>query len=100
MRPLLEALAWWREKVIKPIHGTRIMLPVVLGIPASTYMSFIYPIPVVISGYYVMQWAMQQSEKNIGKDGSKLRAEFPPDPVAEANRASLQDLLAKAKARS
>ena len=45
---------WWRENVIKPIHGTRIKLPDLLGVPAATYMQFVYPVPVVVGGYYVM----------------------------------------------
>ena len=32
---------WWREKVIKPIHATRIRLPPLMGIPASSYMGFV-----------------------------------------------------------
>ena len=65
---------WWRENVIKPIHNARIPLPTIFGVHASTYMQFIYPLPVWIGGYFVMNWAMKESEKNIGEGGEKLRA--------------------------
>mmetsp|Transcript_9892 Transcript_9892/g.25145 ORF Transcript_9892/g.25145 Transcript_9892/m.25145 type:complete len:96 (+) Transcript_9892:23-310(+) len=64
---------WWRENVIKPIHRTRIKLPPIFGIPAYSYMRFFYPIPIVVGGYYVMQWAIHRSHENIGVDGEKLR---------------------------
>ena len=64
---------WWRENVIKPIHGTRIKLPDVLGVPAATYMQFVYPVPVVVGGYYVMQWAIGRSHASIGPRGERLR---------------------------
>lgn len=56
-------MEWWREHVIKPIHSTRIKLPVILGVPGHIYMQFIYPIPVLVGGYAIMQWAIAQAEK-------------------------------------
>ena len=64
---------WWRENVIKPIHATRIPLPKLFGVHPATYMQFVYPLPVWIGGYFVMSWAIAQSEKNIGKNGEKLK---------------------------
>lgn len=64
---------WWRRTVIEPIHKTRIYLPPVRGIPAATYMQFVYPVPVVVGGWYVMQWAISRSHENIGQNGEKLR---------------------------
>ena len=92
---------WWRENVIKPIHGTRIKLPDVLGVPAATYMQFVYPVPVVVGGYYVMQWAIGRSHASIGPRGERLR-ERPgcrPDAGADEQRAQLQRILDEARRR-
>ena len=39
---------WWRENVVKPIHGTKILLPDIAGIPAHQYMQFVYPWPCLL----------------------------------------------------
>lgn len=44
-----------------------------MGIHAATYMQFIYPSIVMVGGYCVMSWAIEQSHKNIGLNGEKLR---------------------------
>ena len=92
---------WWRENVIKPIHGTRIKLPDVLGVPAATYMQFVYPVPVVVGGYYVMQWAIGRSHASIGPRGERLRERpgFRPDAGADEQRAQLQRILDDARRR-
>ena len=132
---------WWRENVIKPIHGTRIKLPDVLGVPAgtsveicsmawchaiidigpvilgplddanlihlllcaqaATYMQFVYPVPVVVGGYYVMQWAIGRSHASIGPRGERLRDRpgFRPDAGADEQRAQLQRILDEARRR-
>ena len=92
---------WWRENVIKPIHGTRIKLPDVLGVPAATYMQFVYPVPVVVGGYYVMQWAIGRSHASIGPRGERLRERpgFRPDAGADEQRAQLQRILDEARRR-
>ena len=92
---------WWRENVIKPIHGARIKLPDVLGVPAATYMQFVYPVPVVVGGYYVMQWAIGRSHASIGPRGERLRDRpgFRPDAGADEQRAQLQRILDEARRR-
>ena len=92
---------WWRENVIKPIHGTRIKLPDVLGVPAATYMQFVYPVPVVVGGYYVMQWAIGRSHASIGPRGERLRERpgFRPDAGADEQRAQLQRILDEVRRR-
>ena len=45
-----------------------------MGYPGHIYMQFVYPIPVLVGGYFVMSWAIEQSEKNIGVNGEKLRS--------------------------
>ena len=65
--------AWWRENVIKPIHAAKIPLPRILGVPASSYMQFVYPVPVFVIGYMSYTFAVEQSLKNIGENGEKLR---------------------------
>ena len=60
--------------MIKPIHAARIPLPRIFGIHASTYMQFVYPLPVWIGGYFVLSWGIAQSEQNIGKGGEKLKS--------------------------
>jgi hypothetical protein len=64
---------WWRANVIKPIHNAKVPLPPLFGMHASTYMQFLYPLPVFIFGYFSMTWAIEQSHKNIGIRGEKLR---------------------------
>ena len=64
---------WWRRTVIEPIHKTRIYLPPIRGIPAATYMQFVYPVSTVVVGWFVMQWAISRSHENIGLNGEKLR---------------------------
>jgi len=60
--------------VIKPIHKARMPLPRIFGIHASTYMQVLYPIPVLVGGYFSYLWAIDQSRKNIGENGEKLRS--------------------------
>ena len=59
--------------MIKPIHNARFHLPPVYGVPASTYMAYVYPLPVIIGGYFVMQWTVGISHANIGVNGEKLK---------------------------
>ncbi len=60
--------------MIKPIHNARFPLPRLFGVHASVYMQLIYPLPVLVGGYFVMNWAIEQSHKNIGVNGEKLRS--------------------------
>lgn len=59
--------------MIKPIHAARIPLPVIMGVHPTTYMGFVYPTVVFCGGMMVMNWAIEQSHKNIGERGEKLR---------------------------
>ena len=34
---------------------------------------FVYPVPVMIGGWFVMQWTISKSHENIGERGEKLR---------------------------
>ena len=103
--PRRSLFAWWRENVIKPIHGTRIALPDLLGVPATSYMQLVYPVPVVVGGYYVMQWAIGKSHDSIGAAGEKLRdrPNFRPAPArggfTDDQKAAIQKLLGDAKGR-
>ena len=92
---------WWRENVIKPIHGTKILLPDIAGIPAHQYMQFVYPWPVIVGGYYIMQWAIGRSHDSIGEAGEKLRDRdgFKQHDTVESQRAALQKILDDAKRR-
>mmetsp|Transcript_4447 Transcript_4447/g.5806 ORF Transcript_4447/g.5806 Transcript_4447/m.5806 type:complete len:98 (-) Transcript_4447:227-520(-) len=65
--------SWWRENVVKPIHNTRIPLPRIFGVHASVYMQFVYPTLVVITGIVLLKVTTEQSHKNIGINGEKLR---------------------------
>mmetsp|Transcript_5885 Transcript_5885/g.17178 ORF Transcript_5885/g.17178 Transcript_5885/m.17178 type:complete len:99 (+) Transcript_5885:141-437(+) len=93
---------WWRDNVIKPIHGARFPLPRILGVHASTYMQFVYPVVVFSGGMWVMSWAISQSEVNIGKNGEKLRSrgdlQGSTSATAGQNQA-LQRILDHARAR-
>ena len=92
---------WWRENVVKPIHGTKILLPDIAGIPAHQYMQFVYPWPVIVGGYYIMQWAIGRSHDSIGEAGEKLRDRdgFKQHDTVESQRAALQKILDDAKRR-
>jgi len=88
--------AWWRERVIRRIHGARVVLPAIWGVPAHVYMGFVYPIPVLVGGYYVMQWAIGKSHENIGERGEKLRGRSDLqnwDSATRSQNAALQSLL-------
>ena len=105
-RPLSSAsrpsfFQWWRDNVIKPIHSTRILLPDILGVPAHQYMQVVYPIPVIVGGYYIMQWAIGRSHESIGESGEKLRERdgFAVHSDVASQRAALQKILDDAKRR-
>ena len=66
-------IQWWRDNVIKPIHNAKFPLPRLFGVHAAVYMQFVYPLPVLVGGYLAMTWAIDQSHKNIGERGEKLR---------------------------
>ncbi len=66
-------MGWWRENVVEPIHKARFPLPKILGVHGSTYMQFVYFSAVMGGGMLIMNWAIHQSEKNIGVNGEKLR---------------------------
>jgi hypothetical protein len=62
------------------------------------YMQFVYPIPVWIGGYFVMTWALEQSEKNIGINGEKLRSRRDLDHSnTEKQNGLLKAVLKKAQ---
>ena len=84
---------WWRDNVIKPIHNARFPLPRLFGVHASVYMQFVYPFPVLVGGYVVMNWAIEQSVKNIGEKGEKLRGRRD---LHRGNTTSQNDDLARA----
>lgn len=65
--------SWWRRNVVKPIHNARIPLPKLFGMHATFYMQFVYPSLVVLAGVVLFQVVSIQQEKNLGKNGSKLR---------------------------
>lgn len=87
---------WWRENVIKPIHNTRIPLPSIMGVHAATYMQFVYFGVVFGGGMLVMNWAIEQSHKNIGVNGEKLRKQndYTDNNTTKQNEA-LHRLLVK-----
>jgi len=62
---------------------------------------FVYPWPVIIGGYYVMQWAIGRSHDSIGARGERLREApgFAPAANVDDQRAALQRLLDDAKRR-
>ena len=57
------------ERLKKRIHSFRLPLPA----PLRAVMGAIYFSIPVIGGYYIMQAAIQQSEKNLGTHGERLR---------------------------
>jgi hypothetical protein len=57
------------EKLKKRIHSFRIPL----SPRGQMMMKWVYFITPVIGGYYLMQWAFRQADKNIGVNGEKLR---------------------------
>jgi hypothetical protein len=93
----MSASSWWREKVVKPIHNTKILLPRVMGVHAATYMQFVYFGVIFGGGILVMNWAIEQSHKNIGINGEKLRnrTELEHHNTAKQNE-GLHRLLVKA----
>lgn len=72
-----------------------------MGHHASVYMQFFYPIPVIVGGYFVMNWAIAQSEKNIGVNGEKLRnrRDLCHENIAKQN-AGLDKILQEAAVRN
>mmetsp|Transcript_24076 Transcript_24076/g.75795 ORF Transcript_24076/g.75795 Transcript_24076/m.75795 type:complete len:117 (-) Transcript_24076:330-680(-) len=57
------------EELKYRIHNYRLPLS-----PAGQrFMGFVYFCIPVVGGYYLMQWALEKSEENIGKNGAKLR---------------------------
>jgi hypothetical protein len=61
---------WWRKNVIEPIHNARIPL----GARGRFIMGCVYCLSPLVVGIPLMQWAIAQSEKNLGKDVRKNHA--------------------------
>lgn len=58
------------EELKHRIHSFRMPLS-----PAGQrFMAFVYFCVPVVGGYFIMDWATSQAEKNLGKNGEKLRA--------------------------
>ena len=63
-------------------------------------MQLVYPWPVIIGGYYVMQWAIGRSHASIGDRGEKLRdSGYAPSAGEDAQKAALQRTLDEIKRR-
>jgi len=58
------------ERLKKQIHGTRIPLSK-NGIRIMKVVYFTTPI---VAGYYVMQWAQTQAQKNLAIDNDEIRS--------------------------
>ena len=58
------------EELKRRIHSFR--LPIHNTYAFRAVQLFYFSIPIV-GGIYIMDWAMRQSEENIGKHGEKLR---------------------------
>ena len=61
--------SWWRKNVIEPIHNTRIPL----GARGRFIMGWVYFLGPLAFGIPLMQWAIEQSQHNLGKDVSATR---------------------------
>ncbi|KAJ1458978.1 hypothetical protein M885DRAFT_613880 [Pelagophyceae sp. CCMP2097] len=105
-------LAWWNEKVIKPIHNYRLHLPPIYGVHPMTYMQFVYPVGVLFGGYWVMQWAISYAPKDADVAAAAESAKAERKEVAkgdawfkhdngdiEKQKAALQAILEDARQR-
>uniref|UniRef100_A0A7R9U3Q2 Uncharacterized protein n=1 Tax=Pinguiococcus pyrenoidosus TaxID=172671 RepID=A0A7R9U3Q2_9STRA len=81
---LLRQLHERQENLKHRIHNFRMPLS-----PAGQrFMGFVYFCIPVIGGYYIMQWAQRQAEKNLGKHGEKLRKHLAEEEDLERRRAA------------
>jgi len=73
------------------IHAFRIPLP-----PAGQkFMGLVYFTIPVIGGYNIMQWAIGQSEANLGVQGEKLDTSSEADRHRQQSKRVLQGILSK-----
>ena len=67
---MMRDLSRRHEELKYRIHNFRMPLS-----PAGQrFMAFVYFCVPIVGGYFIMDWATSQAEKNLGKNGEKLRA--------------------------
>jgi hypothetical protein len=80
------------EELKKRIHNFRIPL----SVTGQRIMSLVYMSIPVIAGYFVMQYTIKISERNIGLQGSKLSDKYSHDDNKAKSRA-FQNIILKIK---
>ena len=60
-------------------------------------MGFVYFTIPIIAGYFIMQFAISKSEKNIGINGSKLTRDSPFQRETNMQNVKLNELLTNIK---